>query len=155
MKDRRIDIDDETAALVDRGLHTLAPRPAPAALEARVMAELQRRAALPWWRRPVAAWPPAPRFALIAASLAAVPFAWRAGAWTAGGLATIAQRAGAPLGLLRDILHSTIVAQSAMRLFDGGLPPPWVLALVVIATTLYAALLGLGAFAYRSLYLNP
>lgn len=46
---------------MNRMLRRLPERPAPAGFEARVMAEIARRAALPWWRRSYATWPLAAR----------------------------------------------------------------------------------------------
>ena len=147
--------EDADEALVERGLRALAPRRAPAGLETRVLAEVRRRAALPWWRRGIAHWPRAPRAALIVASLASMSFVWRAGAWAVACAEALARRAGAPIDLLRDVLHVAVAAQSSLRLFDGALPPPWMLGVLALAAVLYAALLGLGAFAYRTLYLKP
>lgn len=147
--------EDANEALVERGLRALPVRRAPAALEARVLAEIARRAALPWWRRAVSEWPRAPRIALIAACIACVPLAWRACAWIGVRALAFAHRSGAPIDVLRDLAHAAVAAQSSLRLFDGGLPPAWVVGALALASILYATLLGLGAFAYRTLYLNP
>lgn len=56
---------DALEAWVDRALRELPDQPAPAALNSRVVAELARRAALPWWRRSLSSWPFAARLTLI------------------------------------------------------------------------------------------
>lgn len=45
------DPEEKLERLIHRTLRDLAPRRAPRTLEARVFAELERRAALPWWRQ--------------------------------------------------------------------------------------------------------
>ncbi|HUX73104.1 MAG TPA: hypothetical protein VMV25_04350 [Steroidobacteraceae bacterium] len=145
---------DPEEALIDRSLRALAPRRAPAGLEARVIGELRRRAALPWWRRSFAHWPRPPRLALLVACAALAPVAWRACAWAGGAVEALARRAGAPISLLRDVLRTAIDAQSSLRLFDGIVSPAWMVGGLVFAALLYVMLLGLGAVAYRALYLR-
>ncbi len=147
----RQDVDE---ALVDRGLRGLGARRAPAGLEARVFDELARRAALPWWRRSFAHWPPTPRAALLLACAGLAPLAWRAGACAAAFLNDGVRRAAVPLALVRDILRTAIDAQSSLRLFDGIVPPTWMAGILVITGILYVALIALTAIAYRTLYLN-
>jgi len=62
-------------ARIGRLLRQLPDRRAPAGLEARVLAEIARRAALPWWRTSFTHWPAAARvsfYGLSAAAAAAV-----------------------------------------------------------------------------------
>lgn len=54
-----------------RALRDLPDVSAPASLENRVFTALGERAALPWWRQPVTAWPVAAQAGLVALSLAA------------------------------------------------------------------------------------
>ena len=58
-------------AAVHRVLRGLPERKAPAGLEGRVLAELARRAALPWWRKSFAHWPAAIRAGFFAGSVLA------------------------------------------------------------------------------------
>jgi hypothetical protein len=53
--------------LVDRACREQPALEAPPTLSARVLAELQRRAALPWWRRTFAHWPVPVRAIFVAA----------------------------------------------------------------------------------------
>ena len=57
---------------VDQALKGLPLRRAPSTLESRVINELQRRAALPWWRVSFAHWPAAPRVAFVIICIALV-----------------------------------------------------------------------------------
>jgi hypothetical protein len=62
------DESDKLEAPIHRMLRNLPDRKAPAGLEARVLAELLRRASLPWWRKSFSHWPAAVRAAFFAVS---------------------------------------------------------------------------------------
>src|SRR5471030_2753064 len=68
------DHHDKLEQLISRTLREQPPRRAPRALEQRVLAELERRAALPWWRQSFAHWPLAARgsFFVLSAAVAAL-----------------------------------------------------------------------------------
>src|SRR5437773_8945657 len=51
------DHDERLERVVDRTLRELPPRRAPISLEQRVLAEIARRVALPWWHKSFAHWP--------------------------------------------------------------------------------------------------
>ena len=68
--------EEELERLVDRALHDLPLRRAPHTLESRVFAELERRAALPWWRRSFAHWPLPARSAFLVICIALIAFAF-------------------------------------------------------------------------------
>jgi len=77
-------MSDSLEREVSRALREVPLRRAPPSLESRVLAEIGRRAALPWWRRSFARWPRPARAgftvtcgALVAALLAAT-WPWRA-----------------------------------------------------------------------------
>src|SRR6185437_10884347 len=63
---------DPLEQLLDRTLHPLPLRRAPPTLQSRVLEELQRRAALPWWRRSFAHWPSAARAGFVLVCLALI-----------------------------------------------------------------------------------
>ncbi|HUX74700.1 MAG TPA: hypothetical protein VMV25_12515 [Steroidobacteraceae bacterium] len=140
---------------VDRALRGLAPRRAPRSLEVRVIAELARRAALPWWRRRILQWPPAARAAFIVVCGGLIRFAWPATGWAIAEFGAL-RRSGAPA--LSWIHYGAAAVSGAAQLLNviaGALPMSWIAAGLVFAAMLYAALFGLGAVAYRTLYLNP
>src|SRR4051812_35929086 len=58
--------------LIDSILREQPPRSAPRTLQARVCAEIERRAALPWWHHSFLYWPLAARVAFILASVGIV-----------------------------------------------------------------------------------
>jgi hypothetical protein len=139
--------DEKLERLIAGALTGLPPRRAPAELERGVLGELARRAALPWWRRGFAHWPLAARagFVIVCVSLVAglsltSGFAQQLGAqnltW-----------AGPIVGLMATI-------GSTVTLFVSLVPPLWIYLALSVGVLLYVLLFGLGAFAYRTLYLH-
>jgi hypothetical protein len=156
-------MSDPLETLVSRALRDAPLRRAPASLESRVLAEIERRAALPWWRQSFSRWPGPARtgFAGICGSMVAALVAWT---WTSGpggvlssaGAWSGAWLAGGPLSL--PWARSALTLVDAARELDAALvrvvPPDWLYGAMAGAALLYAALFGLGAMAYRTLYLQ-
>jgi hypothetical protein len=135
-------------------VHSLARRQplrrAPASLEARVMAQIAaRQAPVPWWRRSFAQWPVAARVGFLITSYGFVRLAlagfMSVTSWVhsngIAGLATL-HRAG-------EVYSST---DSVVVAVLNAIPPLWLYGAAVVAIALYAALFGLSAVAYRTLY---
>jgi hypothetical protein len=133
--------------LLDRALHELPLRRAPPTLESRVIRELNRRAALPWWGRSFAHWPLLARacFLVICAALIRVAFL--------GGAAAVAGIRD--LSWVRDIGGFTASTANLIAVLARIQPPTWVYAGIAVCALLYAVLFGLGAAVYRALYLQP
>jgi hypothetical protein len=70
-------MSDHLETLVGRVLKETPVRRAPSSLESRVLREIGRRAALPWWRRSFSRWPRIARagFTLVCGSVAAAVLA--------------------------------------------------------------------------------
>jgi len=138
--------DTELERFLHRALRKLPSLRAPSTLEQRVLGELARRAALPWWRQSFAHWPPLARAGFIAACalLGAVMIA--AGAPLVAGLATLADWH----------LHLAFVGASleALSSLVRGIPAAWLYEGAALAAALYALLFAIGATAYRALYLE-
>jgi hypothetical protein len=151
-------MSDRLEILVGRALREAPLRPAPSSLESRVLREIGRRAALPWWRRGFSRWPRLARagFTLVCGSIAAAVLGgtWP---WAQGGVLAAAWSAVSPLSLPWARSASTLV--DVARELDSALvrviPLEWLYGTVAAGTILYAALFGLGAAAYRTFYLNP
>lgn len=130
-------------------------RRAPGTLEARVVGELTRRAALPWWRVSFANWPVGARvaFVLICAALVAATILGGASAYLGG------KPWNEALALVLSWVHPFLAVMSSA----GGLaalllrviPPLWLYGGLGFGILLYVMLFGLGAAAYRTLYLWP
>jgi len=146
--------EDTLEALVDRALEDLPQRRAPAALEMRINREIRRRAALPWWHRSFAQWSLPARAAFIAACVGVITltmtgtvgsrdahYAHLLGTWALDGKQ-------AALSLLAS-------ADGAAALFARLVPGEWLRVGLGLGVVLYVVLFGLGAAAYRTLYLEP
>ncbi|PTX91499.1 hypothetical protein [Opitutus sp. ER46] len=139
---------------VNRAVRDLPSRRAPRSLEERVLAELSRRAALPWWRKSFASWPLGAKLVFIAVS-AGVAGLWLFATHWATLATTAVQTKAASLPALQ-------AAQTAGRLFStvgefghtvvSSIPPLWLYGGAAVIVGLYLALFGLGAAAYRTLY---
>ena len=153
-------MSDRLETLVGRALREAPLRRAPSSLESRVLREIDRRAALPWWRRSFSRWPGLARagFTLTCGSIVAAVLAatWP---WARGGVLAAAGvwSAGSPLSLpwARSALTLVDVVQELHAALVRVIPPEWLYAAVAAGAMLYAALFGLGVAAYRTLYLNP
>jgi hypothetical protein len=134
-------------------LEKVPPRRAPPTLEQRVLAELQRRAALPWWRQRFIHWPVIAKggFLGVCAALAALVSA--AGYWSVAMLTDL--RSGLSFDWAREPMAiGSSAANLAVSLLHA-VPSRWCYLALGAGATLYAIFFGLGAAAYRSLYLQP
>jgi hypothetical protein len=153
-------MSDRLESLVGRALREAPLRRAPSSLETRVLREIGRRAALPWWRRSFSRWPRLARagFALtcgsIVAAVLAATWPWAQGSVLA---AAGAWSTGSPLSLpwARSALTLVDVARELDAALVRVVPLGWLYGAMAAGAMLYAALFGLGVAAYRTLYLNP
>jgi hypothetical protein len=139
--------EDALARLLDRTLRGVALRRAPPSLEARVSGEIERRAALSWWRLGFVHWPLLARAAFLAVSVALIGVAFL------GGASAIA--AVRSLSWTRDASELMISAGNLAALPARISPPAWLYHGIAVCAVLYAVLFGLGAAMYRTLYLEP
>jgi hypothetical protein len=147
---------EDLEKLIHQTLRALPARRAPHSLESRVRAAIAARAALPWWRQSFAQWPLAARVAFFVASAGLVKVALMAAVWVMAGFDT-AEFSNA---------FSTQLAwwQAAASVFAGvgdfcavlyrSIPPLWLYVGAAFVAVMSAALFGLGATAYRTLYSN-
>jgi hypothetical protein len=140
---------------VHAALRALPDRRAPASLAARVQAEIERRAAIPWWHKPYAYWPSWARGTFLAGAgagvIALMVFVMvnlnggLEGSRLGGALApaiAFARRVygvGAWIGDLGSLIFSSV-------------PPLWLYGGLAIVAAMYLSLVGLGATAYRLLW---
>ena len=130
-------------------------RRAPASLESRVLAEIARREALPWWHRNYTFWPAPVRIAFLVLGVAAVAAAVLGSMYLLGGDIGRAAFATAVQPLL-DAAASLRTAGGRLaevaREWISAIPAPWLHVALAAAGAAYLALLGLGATAYRLLW---
>jgi hypothetical protein len=141
------ELNEAPERLLDRALRALPLRRAPPTLESRVWRELERRAALAWWRLSFPHWPPLARaaFLLICAVLTGAAFL--------GGAAAMA--ALRSLGWARDVGMLMSSGANLAALLARFAPPAWLYGGIAVCALLYVVLFGLGAALYRTLYLQP
>ena len=142
------DHHEKLERLIHRALCELPLRHAPDTLAARVLAELERRAALPWWRQNYAHWPLVARaaFFLGTAALAALLVAGLFSLTRAGGPAQLAG-GFAWLTQMRDLAWTAFDTAAALW---RSIPPLWLYGALAALAACYATLVGVGAAAYRT-----
>ena len=135
-------------------LRSLPLRKAPSGLEARVLAEIARRDALPWWYRSWTYWPTTVRWVFLAVS---------AGVCATMIIGCVALLHSTSLGIFGPVLVQATQTWSGMatafratlgvggELF-GMIPHLWLYGGVAAITLLYATVFLVGATAYRTLW---
>jgi hypothetical protein len=128
------------------------PRRAPRSLEQRVLAEITRREALPWWRKSFSFWPAAVQFAflfvgvgLALGTVAAAILLFSGNSWSLE-----LERVTEPV--TNTLLTLRSAGAALVDMVRGWLPPiptTWVYAFLLMVGAAYAALVGIGATAYR------
>ncbi len=149
------DRDERLAQLLDRTLRGLPPRAAPPGLESRVLGELERRAALPWWRRSFAHWPAMARTAFVILSGALIGGAYLSSGWTALTVHSLHDSGAPSITAVREALAIATATGELAAVFAHAIPSTWLYAGLTAGALLYAFLFGLGSAAYRTLYLMP
>ena len=145
--------EDRLERLLGGTMRDIPSRPAPHTLESRVFGELARRASQPWWRRSFGHWPAFARVGWMTVCGALIGITLLGGPWTAamgsvqgtGALGSWIRQAAAITGTVGNLGASLVDA----------IPVTWLLPGLAAAAVLYAFLFGLGAAAYRLLYLQP
>jgi hypothetical protein len=144
---------DKLEASIHRLLRRLPDRKAPSSLEARVLAELGRRASLPWWRKSFVHWPSGIRAAFfVVAALAA--------AFVVAGVFVLRQSPGAhevTAGISTSYAWFTVardlVAAAGLRVkaLAATIPPLFLYGGAALLALCYAAVAAAGAATYRAL----
>jgi hypothetical protein len=143
------DNSDDLERFIDQTLRELPQRQAPSTLESRVLAELARRAALPWWHRQFLDWPLAARVAFLLACFGSVTVTWIFASTDFFRLSTF------PPTWIRSLSHVTSSMIDLSVSLIGRIPPGLLYSVLAFCVLLYGALLGLGAVGYHILYVDP
>jgi hypothetical protein len=152
---KRIEATLKLEQVLHRTLGGLPPRRAPSTLELRVAEELARRASLPWWRASFATWPVAARvvFILVCAVLGAATILGGVSAYL--GDHSFDEASALMLSWAHPFLTVVSSAGGLLSLLLHVIPPLWLYGILGVGAFLYVTLFGLGAAAYRTLYLAP
>jgi hypothetical protein len=139
------DSEQKLERFIDQALRQQPPLRAPASLQARVLNELARRAALPWWRRSFASWPLAARAGFIIVCGIFIKLAVTSTTWVLGA-------AEGPAASVRSTAHVAGSLREVARLIFESIPSHWLYLAAALAVAMYLTLFGVGAAAYRTLY---
>jgi hypothetical protein len=143
----RPDPEEALERLVHEVISNVPLRRAPAALESAVLTEIARRAALPWWRLSFTQWPASARVVFVLFCVALIILTLLAGSLHVFG--------APPLAFIGGVTNAVSAALGFAGIFARLIPSQWLYAGLLVGALLYALLFGLGAFAYRTLYLAP
>jgi hypothetical protein len=142
---------EELEKLIHRTLRSLPDRAAPRSLESRVLAAIEARQAKPWWRQSFTHWPVAARgsFLVLSGALTAafIILFVRAGAET-----NPATLLSGPLALLAQLKAAVTGILNFGSLIFRSIPSWWIYGGLAFVAFMYAALIGLGATAYRTFF---
>ena len=139
---------------LEHALRELPSRRAPVTLEARVMRELARRAAQPWWLRTFAHWPAGARgaFAILGALLVVLGFL--SGSWAVDAFGVLHDSGAWPASSTHQVLVTVTTLEQLWSVLASLVPSSWLGAALAAGTVLYVTLFALGALAYRLLYVG-
>jgi hypothetical protein len=138
---------------IQQAIRDLPARRAPRSLEQRVLAEIARRAAMPWWRKSFAHWPIAARGVFIVVSAGMIKLALMFGVWVMAGFDT-AQFKDAFAVQFTWLENGRAVINALgdfAAIMARNIPPLWLYVGLALFAAMYATLFGLGAAAYRAL----
>lgn len=147
------DPQENIERLIQQTLGELPPRRAPRSLERRVLAEIERRAALPWWRKSFVHWPVTARAGFILLCTGLMKLALMAGVWMMAGFDTaqFKEAFAQPFSWMESGLAIVRAITGFIEIMLRNIPPLWLYGGLVFFASMYAALFGLGAAAYRAL----
>ena len=147
---------DPLETAIHRTLRAQPLRRAPRTLESRVLAELARRAALPWWHKSFAFWPAPVRAAFFVLSAVAAA-AFVAGVYIVSANASqqLASEVAGRLGWLSFVHQLGSTAADTFMAVGRSIPTLWLFGGAVLFAGAYATLIGAGAVAYRAWHHSP
>jgi hypothetical protein len=148
------DHEQQLERAIHRTLRELPPRTAPRALEQRVLAEIARRVALPWWRQSFVHWPVTARAAFLLLLAGAVKIALMGTVWVMAGfdVAQFREAFATPFAWLDSSVAVTGAIADFFEIMLRNVPTLWLYGGLAFVAAMYAALFGLGAAAYKALY---
>lgn len=148
----RVDAD-RLANLVHAVLREQPARRAPPSLEARVLAEITRREALPWWRTSFLHWPLPMRVLFLLVSLGFVKLTLSVFSWLIAD-APVSQAISNAVASTRSTTSALATLADLFMAAIHAIPPLWLHAGLALVALSYLTLFALSAFGYRMLYLN-
>jgi hypothetical protein len=141
------DEQERLGKAIDAVLREQPLRGAPASLEARVFAEVARRATQSWWQKDYTSWPIAARVTFVLASVGFAKGALMIAMWLLAGLKAVPT----VVDLAPEATVLRAFTSFASSIFHG-IPSLWLYGVLALVVGAYALLFGLGAAGYRTLY---
>jgi hypothetical protein len=146
--------EKELEQFIHATLRSLPNRRAPGTLEARVLAEIERRATVAWYHRSWAFWPAPVRALFLAVAsgfsgAAVLAFFLVSHGFDVG---AVAQEIGSRFTWLTSCVGAAEWIVDFTGRMLGSIPPFWLYGGLAFIGALYLAFFGLGATAYRMLY---
>lgn len=137
-------------------LRSMPDQRAPRSLESRVLAAIEARASLPWWKQSFAQWPLAARCAFVVLSAGVVKLVLMATMWAIGGFqATELASAFATQLVWIDALRGGIRGTAeSFAIVLRNIPSVWLYGGVAFVAAVYATVFSVGATVYRVLHSN-
>jgi len=147
---------EELEKLIHQTLRAVPDRRAPRALESRVLAAIEARAAQPWWKKSFAQWPVAARCLFILFSGGAVKLALMASVLVMAQFDTTeyANAFSTQYTWLTRLGNVATALVDFAQLLWHSIPSLYLYGGLAVLGGLYLSLFGLGAAAYRTLYVN-
>ncbi|MEO6004182.1 MAG: hypothetical protein ABIZ04_17365 [Opitutus sp.] len=145
---------DDLEKFIHQTLRSLPNRPAPRSLEARVLAAIDQRAALPWWKHSFARWPVAAKGAFLVLSAGLVKLALMFTVWAVGGFQgseVVAAFVG-QFTWVDAIVGAVRAMGDSVGIVVRNIPAFWLYGIIAAVAAVYATLFSVGATAYRALY---
>ncbi len=142
---------DPLETKIHEALRSLPPRRAPLSLEARVQAEIARRAALPWWKKSWSYWPGLVRgmFLVLSAAICAGTIAGVMEFLHGGYRAAFGRVINGPWQTISAMGGSLHTVLENLHRWIGLIPSPWLYGVVGGITFLYLVCFAVGAGVYR------
>lgn len=147
---------EQLEKMVHAALRSLPDRRAPASLEARVLAAVEARAAIPWWHKSWSYWPQWVRALFLVFCGGVAGLLVFTGIYVQAGFDT-AQASGTLAPALAFANHVLGIGRGLadfVALVMRHIPSLWLYGAIAFIAGLYAMLFGLGAAAYRTLWVH-
>ncbi len=142
------DSEQRLEKFIGRVLSEQPLRRAPADLSARVLAQIEQRAARAWWQMGFQEWPMLARILFLVASIGVGAFALEIPGWV---LETINSQIPVSFSRGLAVWHAAHNAAAAVL---GSVPAYWIYGALGAIAALYATFFAVSAAAYRTLYQN-
>lgn len=145
---------EELEKLIHQTLRSVPDRRAPRSLESRVLAAIEARAALPWWKQSFTQWPVAARCVFLLLSGGVVKLAFMASVWVMAGFDAkqYTNAFSTQFSWVERLGNFANSISEFCSVLWHAIPPVYLYGGLFCLASLYLTLFGLGAAAYRTLY---